>query len=140
MAASIYADKFKEPNEQMLKNDLGPSKALLDRISALIGDAYGNYRPEWKFYGKKSGWILKMLSKKRNVLFIIPCKGHFKVAFTFGDKAVALIDKSKLPELIKTSVANARKYVEGRTIQLMVSSEDHLEHLFELIKIKMTPV
>lgn len=138
MSASIYDDKTIEPTDKMLVYDLKTSKAYLDSISDFIEKEYGNYKPEWKFYNKKSGWILKMISKKRNLLFIVPLYDYFKVAFTFGDKATDLIFKSKLPESIKKKTADAKKYVEGRTIQLEVKNEKELQNIIELIKIKMT--
>lgn len=138
MSASIYDDKLIEPTDKMLAHDLKTSKEYLDSISDFIDNEFGNYKPEWKFYNKKSGWILKMFSKKRNLLFIVPLHDYFKVAFTFGDKATDLIFKSNLPEPIKEKLSEAKKYVEGRTIQLEVKNEKELQNTIDLIKIKMT--
>ena len=96
----------------MLSFDLAESKKYLDRIAELIENDYGDFKPEWKFYNKKSGWILKMFTKKRNVLFIVPCDKYFRVAFTFGDKASDLIFNSKLPDSIKKDLFEAKKYAE----------------------------
>jgi hypothetical protein len=138
MTASIYTDMLVEPNDKMLTFDLADAKKYLDKIAEFIDSDYGDFQPEWKFYSKKSGWILKILTKKRNILFVVPCANHFRVAFTFGDKASDLISISKLPDSIKKSLSEAKKYAEGRTIQIEVRTETDSDYVMELIRIKLT--
>lgn len=109
MSASIYTEKLVEPDDKMLTYDLAVTKKYLDKIAEFIENGYGGFKPEWKFYNKKSGWILKMFTNKRNVLFIVPCDKYFRVAFTFGEKAADLIFDSKLPDSIKKDLFDAKK-------------------------------
>lgn len=138
MSASIYTEKLVEPDNRMLTHDLAETKSYLDRIAEFIEREYGEFKPEWKFYNQKSGWILKMFTKKRNVLFVVPCDKHFRVAFTFGDKASELIFNSELPVSVQNDLSEAKKYAEGRTIQIEVKSEDDLNNILKLIRIKLT--
>jgi hypothetical protein len=138
MAGSIYTDKLIIPDERLLADDLGETKPYLDSICSFIEDEYGDMKPEWKFYSKKSGWILKLLNKKRNIVFIVPCATYFRAAFTFGDKASELVIQSELPESIKHALAEAKKYAEGRTIQTEVRSAADLETVLTLIRIKLS--
>ena len=138
MSASIYTEKMIEPDDKMLAYDLADTKIYLDKIASFIEKEYGEFKPEWRFYNQKSGWILKMFTKKRNVLFIIPYDKYFKVVFTLGDKAAELIFNSDLPDLIKVALAEAKKYTEGRTIQLQVQNETDLGNILEVIRIKLT--
>ena len=137
MSASIYTEKLIEPDDKMLTYDLAKTKKYLDRIAEFIESEYGDFKPEWNFYNKKSGWILKMFTKKRNVVFIVPCEKYFRTAFTFGDKASDLIFKSELPDSIKKILFEAKKYAEGRTIQIEVKTEKDLENILKMIKIKL---
>jgi hypothetical protein len=105
---------------------LAETKGYLDKIAEFIETEYGDFKPEWKFYNKKSVRILKMFTKKRNVLFVVPCDKYFKVAFTFGDKASDLIFNSELPDSIKKNLFKAKKYAEGRTVQVEVKTENNL--------------
>lgn len=57
MTASIYDDKLIEPNDKMLSFDLGNSIIYFNRICEFIEIEYGNLKPEWKYYNKKSGWF-----------------------------------------------------------------------------------
>ncbi len=137
MSASIYTEKLVKPDDKMLTYDLADTKSYFDKIAAFIESEYIDFKPEWKFYNQKSGWILKMFSKKRNVLFIIPCNKYFRVAFTFGDKASDLIFNSKLPDSIKKALFEAKKYAEGRTIQVEVKTSIDLDNILEMIRIKL---
>jgi hypothetical protein len=137
MSASIYSEKLVEPTEKMLSSDLEGTKKYLDKIAEFIESEYGDFKPEWKFYSKKSGWILKMFTKKRNVLFIVPCDKFFRTAFTLGDKACDLVYNSNLPDSIKRDLLEAKKYAEGRTIQIGVKTEKDLNNILEMIKIKL---
>jgi len=92
---------------------------------------------DWKFYGQKSGWILKTLRKKRNLFFFIPLKGSFKVSFVFGDKAVAAVEKSDLPQGLITTLKNARKYAEGRGLQIDVKRPADVKNIMKLVNIKV---
>ena len=137
MSASIYNEKDVEPNDKMLAYDLAEANDLFNKIKQFIENEFGNITPEWKFYNKKSGWILKIFNKKRNVLFIVPCNKFFRVVFTFGEKATNLIYNSELPVFIKEKLFNAKKYKEGRTIQLEVKDEDDLNNILLIIRIKL---
>ncbi len=137
MSASIYAEKLVEPDDKMLTYDLAETKEYLDKIAQFIDFEYGDFTTEWKYYNKKSGWILKMFTKKRNVLFIVPCDKYFRAAFTFGAKASDLIFNSELADSIKKELCKAKKYAEGRTIQVNVKTEDDLDNTLKMIRIKL---
>ena len=137
MTASIYDDKLIEPNNKMLSFDLENSITYFNRICKFIEVEYGDLKPEWKYYNKKSGWILILFNRKRNVLFIVPRKKYFRTAFTFGEKASDIIFNSELPEAIKKDLLETKKYAEGRTIQIDVKSENDLNNILNLIQIKL---
>ena len=137
MSASIYTEKWVEPDDKMLTYDLAGTKSYLDSIAEFIESEYGDFKPEWKFYSQKSGWILKMFTKKRNVLFVIPCDKYFRVAFTLGGKEADLIFSSELPDFIKKELSEAKKYAEGRTIQIEVKTADDLDIILKMIRIKL---
>jgi hypothetical protein len=137
MATSIFDNKSAQPTGELLAIELGNAKEYLNKIGLFIINEYGDLSPEWKFYGQKSGWILKMLSGKRNLLFIIPLKNHFTVNIVFGDKAVEEVMQSNLPDSIKQELQSAQKYVEGRSVQVDVKTEQDEKNVLELIKIKM---
>lgn len=137
MSVSLFDNPHTEPDQHMLAVALGDTWSYLNRTISFIADQYGKFTSEWKCYGKKSGWILKLYSGKRNVLFLIPCEGYFKVSFTFGEKALQQIMLEELPGFNKQELLDAKKYAEGRTIQYPVRTDRDAENLLALVRIKL---
>ncbi len=137
MSASIFDDKNKKPTDKMLKVALGKTYNLWEEIKKHISSEYGKVIEDWKFYNVRSGWLLKTLLKKRNLFFFVPVEGYFKLSFIFGDKAVEAVVKSDLPENIKTTLKNAKKYMEGRGLSIDVKSSKEADIAKILIEIKV---
>lgn len=137
MSASIFDDKNKKPTDKKLKDALGKTYNLWEETKKHIKEEYGKVIEDWKFYNVRSGWLLKTLLKKRNLFFFIPLKGFFKLSFIFGDKAVGAVQKSDLPENIKTTLKNAKKYMEGRGLSIGVKTSEDVEIAKKLIEIKV---
>ncbi len=137
MVHSIFDDKSKKPDGNSLVEVLGKTGTFWESLKQHLKEEYGDVIEEWKFYGKKSGWILKVLLKKRNLFFLTPAEEYFKIAFVFGDKAVAVVEKSDLPKNIIDTLLNARKYMEGRGIRLDVKLPEDLDNVKKLVEIKI---
>jgi hypothetical protein len=137
MAVSIFSDKATKPTGQMLAKALGKSNRLWQEIKKHLKAEHGELTEEWKFYGQKSGWILKTLRKKRNLFFFIPFEGSFRVSFVFGDKAVASAEQSDLPQDLITTLKNARKYAEGRGLQIDVKRSADVKNIMKLVQVKV---
>jgi hypothetical protein len=139
MATSIYDEKLVPPTDVMLAYDLGAAKQWLDEIADFIATEYGKFSTEWKFYNQTTGWIMKMFTKKRNVLFVAPGANAFKVAFTLGQRATDVVLNTSFPASIHADLLAAKPYMEGRTFIIDVTSPADLEHIFQLIRIKLAP-
>jgi len=72
----------------------------------------------WQHYGKSSGWVLKLLSKKRNLIFFIPKAECFRLRFGISEKVAPCIEAADLPDEIKEAVRIATPYTEGRSIDI----------------------
>ncbi len=101
---------------------------------ALVED--GDFRPEWKFYGPKHGWSLKLFEKKRNLCYLNPKEGAFDVAFIFGDRVREEVLAGSAPEAIKALFQGARHYPEGWGVRLTVGKKADLEQALRLLAIK----
>jgi hypothetical protein len=138
MAASMFLDKSSRPDERAIEEALGSAYPRWAEIRSHLGAEYGQPVEEWKFYSQKSGWTMKSLLKKRNLFFFTPCRGCFRISFVFGDRAVAMIEKSGLPETLIEEVRSAKKYAEGRGLRIEVKTKRDVEHVKRLIAIKVT--
>lgn len=137
METSVFTDRSKKPDDKRLNKAIGESKAHWAAIKAHLEKKHGEAVEVWKFYGPKAGWVLKVLRKKRNVFFLTPLKGYFRVAFVFGEKAVSAVEKSSLPAALKKELKEARKYVEGRALRIEVKRPKDATNTKKLIDIKI---
>lgn len=128
----VRQDRMQPPTDAMLRLRLGPSYPA---YRALV-DAYPELRPEWKWYGEKSGWSLKLLEGKRNLCFVSPGEERFTVAFVFNHAAVERALGSDLPLVVRHVIATAHTHAEGREFRIEVLSEAQLGPIHELIRIK----
>lgn len=137
MYQSIFVERDHRPDPAALAKALGPSHPFWMQINENLNHNYGELIEEWKFYGSKAGWLLKMLKKKRNLFFLIPMENSFVISFVFGDKAVKHILETDLPDTIKLHLRDTRKYAEGRGLPIEVRSENEVEQIKTLLEIKV---
>lgn len=135
--SSVFIDKTVKPANQMLAEVLGTSFKLWEKIKSSLIKDYGKLDEDWKYYGQKIGWTLKLLYKKRNLFFFTPYNKYFQIAFIFGDKAVAVIEQSDLPFKIINELKEAKKYVEGRGLRIAVKKQSDIRIVLKLTEIKI---
>ena len=133
----MFLDKSCKPNEEILSKVLGRSYKYWKQIQSVLNDQYGELTPEWKFYGGKSGWTLKMMLKKRNLFFFAPCDKYFRIAFVFGDKAVKAIEESDVSPTLIEEVVGAKQYPEGRGLRIELRKPKQIEDVVKLTAIKV---
>lgn len=137
MALSAFGDKSKKPTDSELTRALGRTRKLWDKHTTQLTDECGPISQEWKFYGRKAGWTLQLKSSKRTILYLIPCHGHFRAVFVYGESAVEAAHKSRLPANILSLIDSARPYVEGRSFHVEVRNAKDLGYVRKLVTIKM---
>jgi len=135
---SIFSDKATIPTDQDLVENIGATYALWHQIQEFVLDQYPEGIEEWNYPRKKYGYSFRIKNKKRAILYFLPRKNYFKVAFVFGQKATDIIIKSDdvAPE-IKNELAQARKYAEGRGIRIAVKNDLNIPDIKKLVEIKL---
>ncbi len=137
MDMSIFEDKTKVPTLDELKKALGEKHTLWEQIRTYLLNLYPEAKEEWNFPGKKYGCNFRMKDKKRAILYFLPRDGFFKIAFVFGQKAYKHIMESTVAENIKKDLSEARVYVEGRGVQIVVNDSKIFPDIHQLIEIKL---
>ena len=137
MSETVLTDKKIQPNDEILIETIGQTYKYYESLKKHLLQKYDNIKEEWKYYGKKYGWQLKIFQKKRNLLFIIPSQSYFTVVLIFGDRAVDKILESEIKEKLKEKIKSAKKYLEGRGISIEIKDDVYLEDLKKLIEIKL---
>ena len=137
MALSAFDDKSKKPGAGNLEKTLGRTSAHWDDLKAHIATEYSPLDETWNFAGEKWGWSLRLRQKKRTVLYMTPCKGHFLAGFALGEKAVKAAHDSRLPDSVLAVIDEAPKYAEGRGVRIEVRNKTDREIVKKLAAIKM---
>ena len=136
MEEPVFPDKSCMPKDADLARALGRAKKQWDDLADAVA-ACPEAKPEWKHYGKKSGWIFVIRGKRSNLMYMIPHDKYFGASFAFGEKAVQAALESDLPAAIIEIVRQAKKYPEGRAIRLQIKSAADAKAAGQLLAIKV---
>ena len=119
---NAFLGKTARPSEADLEKALGRAKPLWDRLVAELASEHDVTTREWKSYGAKSGWSLRLMRGKRTIVWLVPSAGCFEVAFVFGEKALAAIRESAMPAPVLRMLDEAPKYPEGTGLRFQVKA------------------
>jgi hypothetical protein len=136
MSPSIFTDNRIIPDERTLAAALGSKSGLWKDLRQALDAEFEGLVPEWKHYGAKSGWIMKLFWKKRNLFFLTPEEGRFRIAFVFGDKAVEAILAGQWPPAVIEELRQAKKYAEGRGLRIEVATPQDAALVVKLARVK----
>lgn len=137
MDTSIFMDKTKNPTYTDLALSLADTFEVWQIIEEYVHLKYPAAVDEWNYSGAKYGWNFRIKDKKRAIIYLLPRDRYFKAAFVFGQRATDAILDSHISVAIKSELASARVYAEGRGIRIDVTDETNLNDIKELIDIKI---
>jgi hypothetical protein len=136
-AENAFINHAEEPTPEELSAALGTAAIIWNKLVGCLEDEYGLTDQEWNSYSVKAGWSMRLKLKKRNILYMAPCKDCFRVAFILGDKAVKAARQIKLPQRITKAIDEAPRYPEGTGVRLLVKSLSDLPAICKLAGVKL---
>ena len=92
---------------------------------------------EWKSSSPKYGWSLVLKRKKRNIIYLSPCKDCFRVSLVLGDRAINEAAIAPLSLKTRKALKEAPHYAEGTGLRLIVTEGEDLEDIETLTTIKL---
>lgn len=137
MKTNAFIGRTKLPIDADLVAALGPAKAAWDQFLAELAQRHEAPVHEWKCYSPKLGWALRVVRKKRTIVWLSPSTGCFTVSFIFGRQAMAAACAAKFPLRVVSAIAHAPKYPEGSGVRLVVKSHREIGALLKLAGIKV---
>jgi hypothetical protein len=138
MATSCFDDKTRAPDDARLSAALGKAFRHWQAILAHLEAARPGLAREWKFYGAKLGWQLKVADRKRAVVYLVPHEGGFLAAMALSDAAVAAVRASRaLPAELVREIEAAKQFPEGRPARVEVTAARHAETVKQLLSVKL---
>ncbi|HSG29560.1 MAG TPA: DUF3788 domain-containing protein [Candidatus Krumholzibacterium sp.] len=137
MGLSAFMDEENAPDREGLSEVLGVAMICWDDLRAYLAEKYDPLEEIWKFGGAKYGWTLRMIHKKRTILYMTPVKGEVLVGFVLGEKAVKIARELGVDPDVMEIVEEAPRYAEGRGVRIGVRSKADLQGIKKLAEAKM---
>lgn len=137
MAVCLFDDKSRKPADAELDEALGRAAGLWNELKRQISSRFEPAIEDWVFSGKSHGWALRLVHKKRAILYMKPCEGYFRASFALGEKAVKAAHESDLPASVLKLIDEAPKYAEGRGVRLEIRTKADVRAVLEVARIKM---
>jgi hypothetical protein len=137
MPAKPRPPAFRAPTIGALSRALGVTMPLWDELVRHIETTYAPVTHEWQEARISPLGFLRLIRKKRTILYLIPQDGYFLTAFVFGEKATAAVRQSDVPAAVIAALDAARVYAEGRGIRLETRTSADLATMRTLATIKL---
>jgi len=137
MTPNAFIGKTEAPTDEELTTELGDSRRLWDDAIARLAAEYKIVDQEWNSYSKKAGWSLRLKVKKRNIVYLTPCHGSFRISFILGDRAMAAARSSRLSRAILKLLDDGQRYPEGTGIRFDVAGAKDVDAVVKLAGIKL---
>ena len=137
MAPNAFIGRTKPPGEADLVAALGSAKASWDLLVVDMFEELGLDGREWKSYGLKHGWALRLQRKKRNIVHLAPHEGCFTALLILGDRAMATARANGLGRAAERLLEKAPHYPEGTGIRFEVKGPRQVPLIRKLARIKL---
>lgn len=134
---NAFIGKTAQPTPEKLRAALGTSAKAWAQLVDELATHYGVAVQEWKSYSLKSGWALRLLRKKRTIIYLSPCEGCFRIAIILGDTAIKSLREGQLSKRLADLIQNAPKYPEGTGVRLLVKGTKELAPIRKLVEAKL---
>ena len=133
---NAFIGRKTQPSAKDLAATLGDSLEAWKELTVWL-TGKGISCKEWHSISPKYGWALRPKLRSRNILYMGPCAGCFRVSLVLGDRAVATARASDLPKALLKEIAGARRYAEGTGIRLLIKKAENLASVRALVEIKL---
>jgi hypothetical protein len=112
-----------------------PWAGIVRVVEALASPLEIQWRPSKIAFGH----VCLLRHRQRTLLYLLPEQASITVAIVIGERAYGLAMASTLSVAVKSSLAAARPYAEGRGIRVPVRTKRDLATIRKLVVIKLTP-
>lgn len=134
---NAFLGRTTRPTEEEVASALGVAAPAWNELLNWLKEEEKLSEREWNSSSPKYGWALRVKQKKRNIVYLAPCNGCFRVSFILGDKAVAAARERKLPKVVLKALDQAPRYPEGTGLRLLVSKSKDLPPIRTLTEVKL---
>ena len=136
MEPLVLTDKTIYPDNDLIFSIIGNNSIYWNKLLASIREIYPASEEVWNYYNDGKNWLFRILLKKKTLFWIGVHEDTFRITFYFGDKAGPVIEKSNLPDEIKSTFSGGTRYGKIRPISFKVKSAEDVDHALVIAEIK----
>ena len=136
MEPLVLTDKSVYPYDDLIFSIIGNNSVYWKELLAAIRERFPESEEVWKYYNDGKNWLFRVILKKKTLFWIGVLEDTFRITFYFGDKAEPMIEKSSLPEDIKTAFKNGKRYGKIRPITIKIKSRGDVDNALVINGIK----
>ncbi len=137
MLQNAFIGRPEKPGDDDVTVALAVARPLWDQLLQRLAAECGLTSYEWGTSGRKYGWSLRVMAKKRRILYLLPSRGAFGVTLVLGDRAIGAARDMKLPAKVMRLIESGQRYPEGTAIRLEVASAKDIDAVLKLAAIKL---
>ena len=126
-----------QPTAAEVEAALGPAWAVWKQLLEWLAAEHELTESEWNSASPKYGWALRVKRKKRNIIYLGPCKDCFRASLVLGPKAVAAAHQAGLSKALLKTLDEAPRYPEGLGLRLLVKRPADLAAVRAIVPIKL---
>lgn len=131
MEAPILKDKNIFPTPEVLAGVLGTSYPAFEEFSATAGLTL-----EWNYYNDGKAWLCKVLSKKKNLAWLIVSEGCFRTTSYFTEKHLDRIADLQIAESIKEEFYQQKPSGKLIPMSVNITEKDQVKDALTMILFK----
>lgn len=120
--SNAFAGFTEAPTVKQLREALGASKPLWDRLVQELAADLGLQSFEWNTSAPKRGWSFRVKQGDRIIVYLVPHKGGFHANVVLGHRALNTALDGGLPASAVQLLKNASKCAVGTGVRLPVES------------------
>ena len=133
----VLRDKDQFPTEEVIFSHIGKTKTHWEALFNHIHANHTDFNEEWRYYNDGKSWLMKVTHKKKTIFWVTIVPKMFRITFYFGDKAEPAIMNCAIPDELKTSFKEGKRYGKIRGLTLVMNNKKNIEAAKELITVKV---
>lgn len=126
----IFNDKLNPPKDCAVEEALG----LLYPHYLVLHSLCHDFMHEWRFPGKKYGWVLKFERKRKALFWLTPLKNAFKIGFIVRPSEQEPLLERIQPGIVRSALEHPIVYPEGLGFSLTVAESQLCEEVIKFVR------
>ena len=134
MEPLILKDKNAFPTNEILADVLETSYPAFEAFSASATAA--GLTLEWNYYNDGKAWLCKVLSKKKNLAWLIVYQGSFRITSYFTEKHLERIADLEIKESIKEEFYQTKPSGKLIPMSVLITEKELVKDALSMILFK----